>query len=835
MDYIFENIQFNSDIPFRIFVHNLNYTQNHWHDALEILFVLDGTIHIGIGNSVFQLQQEDIIVINPNEIHTTSARNANLVLALQISNDWLGKYSAFQGIRLSCNSCIDGKHLHLNHIRKLLAQMMWVYNNRSACFELKLQSYLFELLYQLFVYFKAAKRQQPISESDKYMPRLSNIIHFLHENYKADITLKDLADKEYLSVSYISRFFKKYVGSSFKEYMIRLRLEHAVNELLYTDKSISQLSYDNGFPNTNSFLYAFKETYKEAPSLYRKKAKADYEFLYGPNQVSAPKTNNYFELANFDIFTGLYKFLGWNQENTIADSMANSVVLPAVEADLSKKTSRIAHTWRNLMTIGKAKDVLNPVIQGQLFMVQKEIGFRYIRFHGIFDDEMMVYHEDPDGNPVLNFACIDKVIDFLYTINLKPFIELSFMPSLLAKSSHTVFSNRPSCISMPDDMEKWCFLIRNFILHYVDKYGLTQVEEWYFEFWNEPDMTDMFWYDSEEDYLFFYARSYMTIKSISAGLKIGGPAVCNLSDISQWLTRYFEYCKSHSCLPDFFTFHCYMLNFGLDEIPRSFYQGKSRGVLSNDPDYLKNTLRHLKEQVSGYSYHADNMCMTEWNASPSHRDLSRDTLFMASYIVKNILENMDAVNGFGYWTITDYIEEFALPEECFHGGLGVITANGIKKAGYHAFTLLSRLGYDKISSGPGYYITSNADGYQILLYNYCHYDPLYCSMDHSGISETGRYGIYQNNNNKILQLTLTGLRSSSYRITERTVSQSQGSAFDTWADMGFPKNMTPENITYLRDRSVPRYREAIELIEGTYYLERLLTPHEIQLIEISYI
>lgn len=828
MDYEFENIQFNSDIPIKIFVHNLNYTQNHWHDALEILFVLDGSIHIGIGNSVYQLRKEDLIVINPNEIHTTSAQNANLVLALQISSDWLNKYPVFKGIRLSCNSCISKRHLHMNLIRKLLAQMMWVYNNGSSCFELKLQSYLFELLYQLFVYFKNETSNPVTDAGDKYMPRLSNIIHYLHDNYEKDITLGDLADQEYLSASYISRFFKKYIGTTFKEYMIRLRLEHAVRDLLFTDKSIAQLSFDNGFPNTNSFLNAFKEAYHEAPSLYRKKAKADYQYLYGPN----PRSNNYSEIANFDMFSSLYKYLTWNQNSEISGDTLNSHVLNLGEVDLTVAPSRLLHTWRNLVTIGKAKDALQPAIQEQLKMVQKEIGFRYIRFHGILDDEMELYHEDGEGRPFLKFAYVDRLIDFLYSIGLIPFIELSFLPEKLARNKHTVFQNRPSFISMPDDMEKWCFLIRGLLLHCIERYGQEQVEEWRFEFWNEPDMQDMFWYDSDAEYYAFYRDTYRTMKSISGQLQLGGPAVCDLTKAASWLADYFAYCKAERCLPDFFSFHCYIHSADLTEIHSSIYSGINRITLSTDPNYLKNAISHIKGLVSAYDYDFSRLHMTEWNASPSHRDLSRDTLFMAAFIVKNILENMDTVNSFGYWAVSDFLEEFPVPKEIFHGGMGLITAGGIKKAGYHALFFLSLLGPDKIASGSGYYITSSPEGYQILLYNYFHYDSLYCSMDHSGITHTDRYGIFKDTANHTLALTLTGLPEASYRMIEHTLSRSHGSSFDAWVDMGCPEDITEEKTAYLKSISVPHYRETTDFIKDSYVLQRCLTPHELRMIQI---
>ncbi len=345
-------------------------------------------------------------------------------------------------------------------------------------------------------------------------------------------------------------------------------------------------------------------------------------------------------------------------------------------------------------------------------------------------------------------------------------------------------------------------------------------------------MTGMFWNDSEEDYLVFYAHTYDTVKSISKKLQLGGPAACNLTNVKDWLSRYFEYCKTKNCLPDFFSFHFYIHNSGLDEIQKSYFSDSNRITLSKDADYLHRMVELITEVASVYHFNSNSIHLTEWNASPSHRDLSHDTVFMASFLVKNILENMDAVSSLGYWTITDFIEEFPLPQECFHGGMGVLTANGIKKAGYHAFSFLHLLGTNKISSGPGYYITSDERGYQILLYHYCHFDPLYCSMDHSGISHTDRYGIFKDNINKNMQITLTGFREAPYKIIDRSVSRSHGSAFDTWITMGAPENITQEHLEYLKSKSIPDYHEITEVIQNTYNLQRCLTPHEIQLIEI---
>lgn len=319
------------------------------------------------------------------------------------------------------------------------------------------------------------------------------------------------------------------------------------------------------------------------------------------------------------------------------------------------------------MTIGKAKDGLITEVQKQLRTVQKELGFKYIRFHGIFDDEMMVYNEDSSGNPVFNFIYIDQLFDFFVEIGLKPFIELGFMPEKLAREKNVVFFI-PSVISMPSNMQKWTNLVQAFILHCMDRYGKDEVEQWYFEFWNEPEIVGAFWFNTVDDYLSFYYHTYKAVKEISNNIQIGGPALCVSSDIVEWLDRYFTFCETEKYIPDFFTFHFY-LHVGTTGIFSSTIRSGSHGfILSENPDYLKDTIIRIKEIISPYNYNDSQIHMTEWNSSPSHRDLSHDTLYNASYIVKNILENMDSIGSFGYWTLSDVIEEFPLPSWCFHGG-----------------------------------------------------------------------------------------------------------------------------------------------------------------------
>jgi xylan 1,4-beta-xylosidase len=205
---------------------------------------------------------------------------------------------------------------------------------------------------------------------------------------------------------------------------------------------------------------------------------------------------------------------------------------------------------------------------------------------------------------------------------------------------------------------------------------------------------------------------------------------------------------------------------------------------------------------------------------------------MASFIVKNILENYEKLAGFCFWTLSDIIEEYPLPLETFHGGVGLITMNGLKKPSYHAYRLLNLVGDDKIASGPGYFISKNSSDIQIILYNYCHYDSLYCSMDHSAISPTKRYSIFKDAFYKTFQFSLSGFTESEYEIKDTAITQSQGSSFDTWVELGAPDQMDAEEIQYISQKAVPIKQKTHEIINNIYTLTRTLAPHEVRLIRI---
>src|SRR5215471_1576590 len=168
----------------------------------------------------------------------------------------------------------------------------------------------------------------------------------------------------------------------------------------------------------------------------------------------------------------------WAQANTIT-------------VDPSSPSHPFPHFWEFMFGSGRAILSLRENYRQDLRQVKHITYFKYIRFHDILDDDVGLYDEDAQGNPVYNFLYTDQIYDGLLSNGVKPFVELSFMPKKLsAKPSLHAFWYKPN-VAPPADYSRWGALVEAFVKHLIARYGAEEVETWYFEVWNEPNID--FW------------------------------------------------------------------------------------------------------------------------------------------------------------------------------------------------------------------------------------------------------------------------------------------------------------------------------------------------------
>ena len=343
--------------------------------------------------------------------------------------------------------------------------------------------------------------------------------------------------------------------------------------------------------------------------------------------------------------------------------------------DLSEKATPLTHFWEHTVGSCHAPLALRADWRAQLRRCHEELGFRHVRFHGLLCDDVgtLILNQD---RFLYSFFNSDQIWDFVLSIGMKPFVELSFMPEALASGNSTVFHYKGN-ITPPRSYEDWTTLIRKLVAHWVDRYGREEVRTWFFEVWNEPNLKD-FWTGSQDDYFKLYRYTVEAIKGLDKRLRVGGPATAK----NEWISEFVEFCERNGLPADFVSTHHYPTDaFGTAEQDTETQLAHSRRSILRE--WALDTRRRARGRPLYY---------TEWNASSNPRDPLHDEPYAAAFAIKTVMEMNGLVDCYSFWTFSDIFEENYFPSVPFHGGFGLLNLHGIPKPTYRAFELLHRLG-----------------------------------------------------------------------------------------------------------------------------------------------
>ncbi len=428
------------------------------------------------------------------------------------------------------------------------------------------------------------------------------------------------------------------------------------------------------------------------------------------------------------------------------------------------------HFWEQMFGSGRAVLSLREDFRRDLRMTREATAFKYVRFHGIFDDENGVYNEDAQGRPTYNWSYVDQIYDGLLLNSVKPFVELSFMPSQLAANSKPhPFWYKP-LPSPPRDPQKWAALITAFTQHLVDRYGAPEVEQWYFEVWNEPNID--FWNGNPQQstYFAFYDVTSQAVKKVDAKIRIGGPATAQAA----WVDAFIAHCLQNHIPFDFVSTHVY----GNDTSQDVF--GKQLPIARRD--MVAASAKKVHDQVKASGAPDTPIIWSEYNATYMNQTQVTDSAFMGPWLANNIRECDGLVTLMSYWTFSDVFEEQGPVKTPFYGGYGLIAERGIPKAAMNAFTILHQLGTERLpADSENALVTRTDDGKVVLaLWNYA-------EPDQTTVSP------------KTFQLKITGVTAAHYRL--QIVDPEHGSPLKAWQSMGSPASPTLKQIQELQQAS----------------------------------
>ncbi len=460
------------------------------------------------------------------------------------------------------------------------------------------------------------------------------------------------------------------------------------------------------------------------------------------------------------------------------------------------------HFWEHTVGSGHAPLALRADWQAQMLRCHNELGFQHVRFHALLSDEMgtLICEEE---QLLYSFFSADRIIDFLLSIGMRPFVELSFMPETLSSGNTTVFRYRAN-VTPPKDYRQWAALIHKLAAHWVGRYGAAEVRKWFFEVWNEPNL-EAFWTGSQEDYFRLYRCTVTAIKSVDELLKVGGPATAN----SQWIPEFLDYCKRNALSIDFVSTHHY---------PTDAFGKPGADTMTQ----LEHAPRNgMKDQASKARDEAGGLPLyyTEWNISSNPFDLMHDEPFAAAFVTRIIMEARGLVQGYSFWTFSDIFAENYFPSVPFHGGFGLLNLHGIAKPSYRAFQLLHGSGTELLEVAGSHstvdaWVVRKSDAATILMTN--------LAMPRHPIQT------------ELVNLKLTGAPAPRTAWTER-IDEEHANPRLLWETMGEPEYLSASQVEQLEMASTLRKEsQSWTFDRGNIELAVALPPQSVAAITIEF-
>lgn len=436
-----------------------------------------------------------------------------------------------------------------------------------------------------------------------------------------------------------------------------------------------------------------------------------------------------------------------------------------VTIDPAAPSHPFPHYWEQMFGSGRAVLSLRDDYRRDLRAVKAITGFRYVRFHAIFQDDVGLYSEDKSGAAIWNFSYVDQIYDGLLANGVRPFVELSFMPNQLASGSPADFFWYKLNPSPPKDYSRWGMMIDAFVRHLLTRYGPAEVEQWYFEVWNEPNLPFWTGKPAEETYYQLYDLTARTIERADPKLRVGGPSTAQAA----WVDRFIAHCLKAGVPFAFVSTHIYG-----NESPQDVFGTGAPVDLEN---MVPRALTKVRDQVAHSGAPSTPIIVSEFNAAYLNRVDIEDSAFMGPWLAHTISACDGLTFMMSYWTFSDVFEEQGIVKRPFYGGFGLIAERGIPKAAFRAFELLHQLGDRRIESrSDDTLVTEKPDGtLAIALWNYA--DP-----DKPGTT-------------KAIQLRLKDGRNPKSRVV--IVDAEHGSSLAEWIRIGKPDSPTPEQISRL--------------------------------------
>ena len=424
------------------------------------------------------------------------------------------------------------------------------------------------------------------------------------------------------------------------------------------------------------------------------------------------------------------------------------------------------------------------------------------------------YTEDASGKPVYDWTITDRIFDTYLQAGAKPFVEIGFMPEALSSKPEPykpiwIPGDKNPNYSIgwsypPKDYARWGELVNQWVRHVLQKYGRSEVASWYWEVWNEPDIS--YWHGTPEDYDKLYDYAVDGVKRAMPEAKVGGPASTGPSGekAGNFLRQFLEHCASgrnavtgKTGAPlDFITYHAKGRPTVVDGHVRM-------GISKNAEDVDKGfqivvsfpKFKDLPIILSESDPEGCAACSARMYPQNAYRNGSLYASYTAA-MMKNIFELADRektnIEGMQTWA-------FEFEDQPYFDGFRTLATNGIDKPVLNFFRMAGMMRGERVKAQSNRGMTTEkmiADGVRgnsdvdvfavrsnreinVLVWNY-HDDDLPAAAEH-------------------VLLSLNGIPDGIARVLLRhyRIDEMHSNAWTAWKKMGSPQNPSPEQYAAL--------------------------------------
>ncbi|WP_313758258.1 AraC family transcriptional regulator [Tissierella sp.] len=455
-----EHVEYMKDLPINIFLANIMEYPIHWRDSIQILFVLNGTIDVGVENEIYTLYEREIEIINANEVYSIKSNDLNnLVLILNIDTNFFERYyDDAKEIFFYTNS--SDEHVQEDEkyyeLRKYISILLYEAISKLDDYEDKIEENLLEMMYHLLNNFHYLfYESEGLEDDEEQLERYHRIVKYLSNNYMNKVSLQEIADKEFLSSQYLSYKIKDILGHGFNEYLNQIRVEESTKLLLDSDRNISEISEEVGFSHVRYYNKHFKLHYNCTPMQYRKKYK-----------VSEEKLENMTKIKYFNIKEALPYITAYIEDYERYD-YDNRII--KIDIDLNKDTME-KYKKPDIIDLGDIYLLLEEENRRILEEIQREIKFKYCIVNRLFSEDMDIYRDK--NHKFINWTRVENILDILMEQSLTPIIITENVEKYIIDDFINHFSNL-----YEEDVEKWLNIKVEEIEPYFPKNNIGEVQD----------------------------------------------------------------------------------------------------------------------------------------------------------------------------------------------------------------------------------------------------------------------------------------------------------------------------------------------------------------------